>query len=238
MTSDLATPQKLRLEYASGDDAANPATYARRSSRIAWLLMLLPGLVVPFLPFACNASPAEVAWEGAVEVVGKPGLPPSELALWLVSLPFFLALALVPSTIRRLTRMRASRAERRVGLFLGNAAALTFAVVLVLLGRTAHGLHEWAVTLSGAAAIVAVIALEIVLLLRACGRDEAGHVAMLGAYAATVGFCLFAWYDDAKIGWFVATVPFAGCVWELTAVALFLWRTRRPRQMSGPSSSD
>src|SRR6476620_9289190 len=112
-----SAPQAVRLDYENrGDPAVATPVHARRGWRAVWLIALLPGLVVPFLPFACNASPAEMVWEGGAELLQTPSMNDGEFGMWLLSIAFFLAFPLALWKLLGLFRLRCPRWGRRIGL--------------------------------------------------------------------------------------------------------------------------
>jgi hypothetical protein len=225
-------PQAIRLEYETGGGGRSPA-HLRRRSRVAWLITLLPGLVVPFVPFACDASPIKMLAYGAAELVKNQSMQTGEFAMWLLSMPFFLIFPLMLWKVRRIVGRPSSRAGRRAARVMGNAATVVLIVVMALAAHESVTTQEWMLTLITSAGIALAISLEILLLMRAGARDDAVEVAMLGPYVMTLGFAVGAWFNDAKIGWYLSIVPAAGGLVELMRIAWFVWRTRARSAASG-----
>jgi hypothetical protein len=224
-TAAPVVPQAIRLEYETGGGGRTPA-HLLRKSRVAWLVALLPGLVVPFVPFACDASPLKMLAYGTVELVTDRSMQTGEFATWLLSMPFFLIFPLVFWKVRRIIGRPSSRAGRRAARVLGNAATLLLIVVVALAARDANPSQLWLPITATAAGLALAICLEILLLMRAGARDDAVEVAMLGPYVMTLGFSIGAWYEDAKIGCYLSMVPAVGGLAELFVIAWFVWRTR------------
>jgi len=225
----------LRLEYEVREEAAaaGPAPFhARTASRMIWLLALLPGLVAPFLPFACNASPAEMVWSGGEELINNGFHKSGEFALWLLAFPFFLAFPAVLWKSLRLLRRPPTRLGRQLAVAIGTAGSALFVCVLAL--SSAGSLFEWTVVIVSAVGIALVVALEFALFARPGHRDDAVGVAMLGPYAMTLGFAVACWSTDhdVKIGWYVSIVPATGGLVELLLIAWFVWRTRGRRRLA------
>jgi hypothetical protein len=242
MPSELTTStvltgtQSVRLEYEHQAGGVTPV-HARRGLRVV-LLVLLPGLVVPFVPFACNASPAEMVWKGGSELIQTPGMDAGGLAMWLLAFPFFLAFPLVLWKLLRLITARSPRWAARVALGIGMAGTLFFIASIATAARAAATPYEWALVGGGSAGIALAVSLAIALLVRPGGRDDAVDVFLLGPYVMTLLFAIACWRTDANIGWRLAVVPAAGGLVELLMTSWFVWRTRRPRQSSSARFSD
>jgi hypothetical protein len=226
--------QAIHLEYdTGGGGGGRTPAHLRRRSRVAWLVALLPGLVVPFVPFACDASPLKMLAYGTIELGKGQVMRNDEFAPWLLSMPFFLIFPLVFWKVRRTIGRPSSRVGRRAARVMGNASTAVLIVVMALAARGAASPHEWLSTVVTSAGIALAISLEILLLMRAGARDDAVEMAMLGPYVMTLGFAISAWYSEAKIGWYLSLIPLAGGLAELIATAWFVWRTRaRPAESS------
>jgi hypothetical protein len=225
-------PQAIRLEYEVGGRGRTPA-HLRRRSRAVWLVALLPGLVVPFVPFACDASPLKMLAYGAVGLVKEQSLRDGEFSVWLLSMPFFLIFPLMFWKVRRVIGRPSSRAGRRVARVMGNSATVLLIVAMALVAHESVTSYEWLIILLTSMGMALAISLEILLMMRSGGRDDAAEIAMLGPYVMTLGFAIGAWYDEAKIGWYLSIVPAAGGLAEIVAIAWFVWRTRARPAASG-----
>ena len=222
MTNAAAPAAPLRLEYQPAADAPG-AQQRRRGWRVASCAAMLPGLVVPFVPFACDQTPAIiVVW---VPLEWLRGEPLSDiLGIWLLSLPFLLALPILLWKLRSLLRPGVpSPSERVAGLALGAAAAAAVAGWMGMLwwsslsDRDAAELVTLAVTTGG---LLLVVGLFVRLTLggRPDDRRAQVSVALLGPYVMTAAFCLFVWRDDAQVGWYLTLLPAAAALAELVAI--------------------
>jgi hypothetical protein len=223
-TSPVAPPA-IRLEYAAGAGGRTPA-HLRRTSRVPWLIALLPGLVAPFVPFACDASPIKMLAYGTLELAESRLMRTGEFATWLLSMPFFLIFPLVLWKVRRIMGRPSSRVGRRVARVMGNAATIVLIVVVALAARDADSSDLWLPVIATSAGVAMAICLEILLLMRAGAADDAVEVAMLGPYVMTLGVAIGTWHSEAKIGWYLSLLPAAGGLAELMATGWFVWRTR------------
>src|SRR5882672_7267690 len=115
------------LEYSP---PAPPAR--RRKSRWVWLMLSLPVVVVPFVPFACGESPVGVLKKGSEDVTN---LNKEEVEIMLAALPLALGLLIAVWHARVLWRP-ASAAE----YYLAHLAGLTMAgCVVALIGMLGFG---------------------------------------------------------------------------------------------------
>lgn len=209
----------IRLPY--GTDA--PAGRRRRGPRLASLVALLPGLVVPFVPFACDSVPANAVGDAVGELL-RPGSG-ADGGTWgaaLLSLPFFLVVPLAFWKFRRLLDRPVARAERlacSAAGWVGMAAFAGFLGMAAYEGDLTAG--EWA--LLAASAIPPGFALAVVVLVRrqrGGAADDRRLTALLaGPYVGAVGLSLVAYVANAQLGWWLALAPVVAASGELAVVA-------------------
>ena len=223
MTNAAAPAAPLRLEYQPVADAP-AAQQARRRWRVASCAAMLPGLVVPFVPFACDHKPAVVAVCAPMEwMLGEPIW--DSMALWLASLPLLLPIPIVAWKLREVTRAASvSRRERAAGLAVGGVGATAVAALIGVLWHTSSDLSgkELAALSILAGTLLLAAALFARLTVRGRGRDAENRVsvALLGPYLAGAAFCLFLWAGDAQAGWYLTLLPAAAALLELAGIAL------------------
>jgi hypothetical protein len=234
----LTSVQTVRLEYEHQASGTTPV-HARRGWRVLWLVVLLPGLVVPFVPFACDTSAAEMVWKGGAELIQKPsGMEAGALAMWLLAFPFFVVFSLVLWKLLRMFGARPARWAARVGLSVGTLGTLFFIASIAGAARAAATPYEWALVSGGAVGIALAVSLAIALRVRPGGRDDAVEVALLGPYVMTLLFAIACWWKEAEIDWWLALAPAAGGLVELLMTGWFVWRTRNRRRSSSSSLAD
>ncbi len=215
MTDAAGHPTPFRLEYHV--EAIPPA---RRKWRVASLGAMLPALIVPFVPFACDATPVLVTAEGPpAPPWGSSGL--QDLALWLTSLPFLLAFPIMLWKVRRLAAPCASnKSERIASIGLGATCTLTVAGMIALLAPAMANLEE-AVFLTVPAVALLLGALVFVrLIARRSHVDALVSIALLTPYSANAAFSLLCWHAHAQAGWYLTVLPAAAALSEMIATGV------------------
>jgi hypothetical protein len=219
-TTNATAAPAIRLEYGADDGSPQPP---RRGLRVASLLALLPGLVLPFLPFECDLSPARVVGYGTLELI-EGSMDETEVALWLLAMPFFLILPVVVRVTRQVFGKRSTRLGRGVAYATGAAGAAAFAGAMSALALESSQASQWGLVTGGTAALALVGWLGAAVFSRPDRLDERASVAVLGPYAVTLVFCVVAWAERHQIGWYVALAPAAAATVELIAIARSLRR--------------
>jgi hypothetical protein len=227
--ADHAAP--LRLEYR----AEASADTARRGWRAVSLAMLLPGLIVPFVPFACDDSPTEMVMAAGNKLLGPtPFADADELVRGLLGVSAFIAFPLVAWAVRRLRPGLPSRWLRAVLLASGALGALAVATVLGSLAADMDSSDavEWSVFGASAALFFLAIAVFVVLTIQRRGVEQRVTVALAGPYAAIFVLFLIAWAAGRQVGWYLALAPTAAAVGELLAAAAVALRGNGVRRIS------
>lgn len=220
MTDAAGHPAPLRLEYR-----AEPSPVTTR--RVASLLALLPGLVVPFVPFACGFSPTELVADAGTQLLGpEPFADADELMSGLLGLSAFIAFPLVAWALRRLWPGPPSRGCR-AALFLA-AAAGWFAVTVVLGSLTTDidpaDAWEWPVLGTSAALLCLAAAAVVLLTVQRRGAEQRITAALAGPYAAIFVLLLVGYAAGRQVGWYLALGPTAAAVAEVMAATAFALR--------------
>ncbi len=215
-------PPGVRLEYGLKE----PPAPRRRRWRVASLLAMLPGLVVPFVPFACDVSPAGRAY-GAFGDLLEQGVW-NCVAVLSDSIPwlsFFLAFPIVAWMTFRLRGRRSTFAGRAVCFSLGAVVGLG------LIGNFARAVPEisrpWEYVFFGSALLPLVFSVAVVSVVAARRgvTDDCVTVMLVGPYAATIVLFLVGYVENAQIGWYLSLPPAAAAIFELIATGTFALRT-------------
>jgi hypothetical protein len=210
---------------------AGPGVDPRRGRRwrVASLLAMLPALVVPFVPFACDAVPAVVALQAPAEWWDDQSVDVSGASVWLSSLPLvLLPLPVVLWKLRRVSHTGPASAGLRVTLLtVGAVAAAAVAGVVVLLAPSASGWGEVALLAAEGGTLLAAGAIFIRLGRTGDDPDARLSVALLGPYAANVVFLLVLFVEEARLGWYLSLAPAAAALAELCAAGVMALGWRR-----------
>ena len=210
---------------------ANAVTASGRRWRAASFVALLPGLVVPFVPFACDVVPAEVILECTEEFL-RPASSMSgdTIAAGLLALPCFLAFPLVIWSLLRLLCRRTPRAVAAAFGAAGAVGGLSMAGCLAMIAWEGGitGPLEWGIVAGTAMLLCLTLVIVILCAARGGGRDAGVGAALAGPYAAMLLFCLVAYHTDAKLGWYLALAPAAAALGELAVAGLAAVRRAVP----------
>lgn len=224
---DSPTVVPLPLGYHA---APHADPHRHRKWRVASLLVMIPAIVVPFVPFACNITPAHAAVAAPAAWVGGEDLDRDDVVLWLSLLPFLLAFPICYWKVRQLVapgRRPPGSGERLALMLVGATFAVPVIGVVVLLASHADEAEE--IGLVAAEAAVLLLAVGVFVRLTATGADPDARVsvALLGPYAANAAFNLVVWATAAQLGWFLTLAPAAATLAELCALAALAIRRRR-----------
>jgi hypothetical protein len=193
----------------------------RDPTRVAALLLALPGLAVPFLPFCDNRSPLQVLNEGSLALLGGP---------------FFLAIPIVIWQARKLIGRRVSSIEIVAAYVLSVGAMLSGVVsaglsMVDLKPSNFDGLKD---VLIGMAILGSpfIFGLANVLLLarniaRRVSREFRAEIFLLGGYVPNAVFCLLMFgtgFFHLDIGGKVAVVA---CIAYMITIVLTLCSSKR-----------
>jgi len=145
----------------------------------------MTGIAGLFLPFTYSTSPVEAI---------------SDSALWLLALPFFLALPASAASIRWIISRSFSRTDRAIAYVASAATAgVTLSACFFLVDRPMT-IPNWLATLSPGV----IIALGVYLLIRnsrmSPSREFNPVMAIQTAYVAGVVLCLIAFFRDWEPG--------------------------------------
>lgn len=236
VTADQPMPAALKLAYAPADRSGRAS--GRRRWRVLSLVALSPGLILPFLPVTCDASAAEVVWNGGASLITGNGLELREWALWLLAIPYFLIFPLVYWRVLQLTGRSPTGRVRVTAFVLGGLGAVALLGMVVAAVWAAGGLSgddDWPLLCAAILALALVGVLETVLLTRPWRRDDQVTVALAGPYAIALAFCVVAWLSSHDFGWYFAISPAAAGLIELVVIAKSLWGGAGTWEVSPPS---
>jgi hypothetical protein len=167
-----------------------------------------------------------------------PHLDREEVALVGLAVPLVLGVLLVAWRARVLWRP-ATVAERMTAVGFGVVMAASCATVLVLLAVGSRSLSRYdalCLGLPGALLILGVVTWLI--LRRRLAADDRALAALLVGYVPPVSMALMIFWDDRKIGWYLAIPCAAAAATE--AATLFIAAIRAPARLPSrmtPSNS-
>ena len=213
------------LDY-SVPSSADAQSRRRGRWRWVWLVMSLPALVVPFVPFACHATPVGTVGEAAQAL---PHLDREEIALTALAVPLIVGALLVGWRARVLWRPGVTRVERIIALACGGimGACCGAVIVLLALGDKTLALYEL-LCLGIPAGLLNVGSVAWMTLRGRLGSDEGALAAMLAGYAPSAIMALMIFWDDRKIGWYL-TIPCAAAA-VAEGAAMFIGAVRLGRR--------
>jgi hypothetical protein len=223
------------LDYSQPSTSTDAIRNRRcRRLRWTWLALSLPALVIPFVPFACSASPAGTIVEAAQAV---PHLDREEVSLVALAVPLALG-ALLTLWRARLLWRPATPAERIIAAALGLVMAASCTTVILSLVADKKPLNWYEMLclgLPGAALILGVVAW--ITLRRRLAPDDRASAALLIGYFPPVLLALLIFWDDRKIGWYLAIPCAAAAAAELTTLLIGAIRSPlRPRIIRGEAA--
>lgn len=218
------TTAQVQLDYVGPTTDAAP----RRRS-IWWTILALPTLVIPFVHFGCDASPAGELVRAAKDArSGSWDTDRTMLAILAAGLCYG-ALAFVWRVAGRwVARHDAARA---LAISVGAAGVIATVVMLgvflyeMLTERAKAG--EW-VTFGACVGSLLGAAWLLRLIRRRHRRNEFVLGALLTPFIAVGVFCLIAFFSDAKIGWYLTLLSVPVSTVELLAMAFA--RDRQPAE--------
>lgn len=207
----------MLLQYAV------PAPRSTQRVRLVFLLLTLPGAVVPFVSFTYSVSPLHAVSE----------LPSSDgfidhAAIFMCGCSFFLVFGLIGWKLRLLLGSRPSKWEvfgARAAAFIGTVPVATLFLLglqeLIRSGADADGQ-----LIAALSAIFALIMAGSWIAHRQRRRELMGSIdaMLIGPYLANAAFCLLAFWRDPELGYWL-TVPVAIAL-AAELVLLFAQTTR------------
>jgi hypothetical protein len=182
------------------------------------MVLSLPALVVPFVPFACDASPAGL-------LVDAPHrysqLDRESVMLMLIALPLVLGAAAALWRIRVLWKP-ATAAERVIGHTMGIIMAACAVALIVQMATDTKRMDLPAVVVLGVPAALLLIALAACI---KCRRrwtpDDAALASLIGGYVPAALLALLLFWKDRQVGWYLTLFPTAGGLIELVLLSRF-----------------
>ena len=182
------------------------------------MVLSLPALVVPFVPFACDASPAGL-------LVDAPHrysqLDRESIMLILIALPLVLGAAGALWRIRVLWKP-ATAAERIIAHTIGIIMAACAVALLVQMASDHKGMDPPAAITLGVPAALLLIALAVCI---KCRRrwplDDRALASLIGGYVPAALLALFVFWKDRQIGWYLTIAPVLAGVIEFSLLSRF-----------------
>jgi hypothetical protein len=198
---------------------------------------MLPGVVVPFVPFACDRSPSDQIAEAVLDLASVDSSPLSDLFDAFVWLPFFLAIPIVLWMIFRLLGRPSTRIGRITCSAIGGSIGLGLIAVLAKATPDLANLQE-CVVFGIVIILLALCAASVTVLIarRGLGDDCVGTI-LVGPYAVTLVLFLIAYQNEAQIGWYLSLAPAIAALGELLFISVSTLRPRggrRPRAAEIP----
>lgn len=236
-TDGSPSPAPTVLEY---QDGASPAAgeRTRRRLRTASLVALLPGLVVPFVPFACDARPAEMVREAVVGIfTGSTG--GGSIGGALLCLPMFLVFPLFVWRLLGVLGQPARagmRALLAVSGAVGGLCVATCLVMIVVEQPESLSPAEAAVVAGAGLILGTALGVALRLAVRLGDPDKAVAAAVAGPYAATLVFCIVVYSTGAQIGWYLAMLPALAALCELAAATITSLRRPTTSRLETPTA--
>lgn len=222
MSNLAGQPVPLHLEYR-----AEPVPAVRRGWGLASLLALLPGLVVPFVPFACDVAPTRLVADAGAQLGGSLRFTDAdEMVGGLLGLVAFSAFPLVLWAFRRLLRRTVSPPMRGALLTAGVCGTLAVATVLAYLAAELDSADAVELSLFGSSAAILGLSVTTVVLLtvQRRGADERVTASLAGPYAAVLVLFLVGYASFRQVGWYLAIPPTLAALAETLAAAAFALR--------------
>ena len=232
------TQTSQMLVYAPLASPDPPPRTARARRAVLVILIALPSLAAPFLPFDYGTSPFDVA----IDVPFEPGLF-SSWPLWLLGSGFLISVPLVLWKISRACARPPGRGEVRWAAWLAGLGCLAPVVgMLATLGWSVRdGLFDGDGSRGEAlilAAAVGILAAGLFVVWRVSLRDPPGVATalLLTAYVTDVALAMAVFDDSLQIGWWVSGVAVLIAAAELVRMADLPapWRNRFTRRSLSP----
>jgi hypothetical protein len=182
------------------------------------MVLSLPALAVPFVPFACDASPAGLLVDGPHRY---SQLDRESVMLMLVALPLVLGAATALWRIRVLWKP-ATVAERVIGHTVGLIMAACAVVLIVQLASDAKGMDLPAAVTLGVPAMLLLITLAVcVKCRRRWAPDSRALASLIGGYLPPALLALLMFWKDRQIGWYLTLAPVGVGVIEFFLLSRF-----------------
>ena len=221
------------LDVLSYESSPRPrASRALRRRQWLFLLVALPGALVPFLDYAFSTSPLEVAPHPPISLhplAFAPDLFDGTGAIYCAAISFFIVFPILLWKLRLMLGPPPGRWERRFAAGASLICALPpLWLLAMMLRETPDALWfplnaERIRMLSVLIICVFVLILTGWSLLRLCRRDRPLHAieaALFAAYLINSFICLAAFWNDANAGYYVS-IPATLCFGIELAL---LWR--------------
>jgi hypothetical protein len=202
---------------------------------MGWTILALPTLVIPFVHFGCDYSPAGVL-VGAANDARSGSWDNERVMLYILAAGLcYGALAFV----WRLTARWGARHEaaRALGISVGAAGVVATVVMLAVflyeIVRDGAKVGEW-LTLGGCVAALLGAAWLLRVIRRRRRHNEFVLGSLLTPFIAVGAFCLIAFFSDAKIGWYLTLFSVPVSAIELVMMAYARDPQPTAKETAGP----
>lgn len=187
-------------------------------------MLALPSVVVPFVPFACNATPVGAVheWVTASDRWDRDAIMLTALATGLI-LPLFILFWRLRSFLRRPLGSTELVIAQTVAAVMGAGFLLALGFIVTASGLDAS---DW-VSVGLSALWFAFGACACWRLRRQPRAYSFSLMALLVPYGATTIICLIAFFTDRKVGWYLTAVSGPAALAE--TITLFIQQLRARR---------
>ena len=206
----MDAPARPILAYAA------PADAPKRWRRWIALALTIPAAVVPFLPFTYDTSPYNAASEFFREWF-------SDLEIVCAGLSFFIVLPLIAWRLRILLWRAPRITELRLAAIV---AMLCHVPAIYLLVEFCPNLlkpePDYFLGVAALSTMLICILAGMIIAWR-CRRTRstaAVDALLLGPYLANAAFCLFAFYQDPQIGYWLTTIATTAFAVQLVMIPI------------------
>jgi hypothetical protein len=179
------------------------------------MVLSLPALVVPFVPFACDTSPVGVLVEAPHRY---KDLDRESVNFMLVALPLVLGAATAAWRVRVLWKP-ATVAERLIAHAVGAVMAICAAALILELCLDGKGMDlSAALTLGAPAALLLIALAACIVCRRRWTPDEGASASLICGYVPAASLAMLIFWKDRQIGWYLTLAPVAAGLIEFVVL--------------------
>jgi hypothetical protein len=209
----------VQLDYTSPATDAQP----RHRRSIWWTILAIPTLIIPFVPFGCDVSPASVLYKVATDLPVRGTWSSDGVMITILAAGLcYGALACIWRVLRRWGDR--NQVVRVLGVSIGGVGVVIVVVMLALflyafLRATDMGKSDWAAFGVCAAALLGSAWLLWVIYCRRRVHLVLGS--LLAPFITCGTFCLIDFFGDRRIGWDLTLFSVPVSAVELIVLAYF-----------------